>query len=243
MSYNGTLTEVLTALWASRQGVAQRSELSRSVADATGVVPETASRWLRGKQPPKGVVRSRLLVHLVDECGATVAEFSRLDPRVQALNRLIAHDVVTLDELTDLLGYKNEQDTHRLLRGETKLIRGVDAKVQEVIDAYAEDVGNTPVPEPAPVPAAPAATTTPKVDDESQSPCDQARVLTVGGAILQLLPELEAMVLNGDASCHQALRKLVGDERYVHFSNMINALTGPRPMERFLTEHNRRNGS
>lgn len=111
------------------------TDLTRPVlAEFCKVERSTAGRWLNGHPLPKGepLVRLRIFLSLV---GYQLTELGDLSEDVRNLARIIAFDVVNLDDVREGLDYDNTSEVYRLVLRASGLmpqrVRRLEALVRE----------------------------------------------------------------------------------------------------------------
>ncbi|MDB5163988.1 MAG: hypothetical protein JWS12_606 [Candidatus Saccharibacteria bacterium] len=96
------------------------------IAESCSVSTDTVLRWREGEtrggihkpSAPTGEVKFRLAVFLT-AAGYRISELTQLPKNYRSLAEILGLQVLTLKNVKVRLGYQNEQDVHRLLRGET----------------------------------------------------------------------------------------------------------------------------
>lgn len=106
-------TEVLPRL---REFIAQTGNV-KLVCELTDATPGTVGEWLTEVRPPTGV---RLLTvwHLLNVYGPLLPSMDGLEPLNRYLGQLLAFQVMTMEEVCEVLNVKNAQTVFRILRGQ-----------------------------------------------------------------------------------------------------------------------------
>lgn len=207
-----------------------------------GATPGTVQGWVKGT-PCKGERLLRLW-HFLSVAGFDSPEMQAIPKYNLYLSELFAFSVITMDEVLNIAGVRNEQTGLQILRGQPpmaptlsfeELYEMYDEQLQSAKSALAQQLGrtssSTPVsssttPSPAPAPAPPV------VPAVVQSPPTSVGVPTVVVAATTLLNALAfANYMNSPEVTpaeRQKLRELMGETAMFELSNVTSALCGER---------------
>jgi hypothetical protein len=117
------------------------------LAEFTHVMPGTVLTWVEKGELPKGEAQIRLL-HYLDAGRCLLNELKELPKPAYKLGQLIAFGLLTMDAARKALGYANQTDLFRLLRGSslqadrgqilTRLIADNQEQLNVVITTFRE---------------------------------------------------------------------------------------------------------
>ena len=218
----------------------------RGLQEFLGVSLVTLDRWKRKGRRPVGEILLRTLVFL-EKCGYHVAELERLPKPIRDSAILVAHQVLTLVEVTELVGYTGDTKnaSSNLLQvywGARGLLPERLKRFVELANSYeaelkaAEEkvVAVTPV-----APASPQAAVLPpcrpaqreplRLKSEKPLPLDMAAMRAFAQQAQGLL--VLARYFNSDSCTPQEraeLRALIGEKQLFELANTLYGLSGER---------------
>lgn len=208
------------------------------ISEFVGAVPTSIMDWINNKQPCKGARLIRLW-HFLDAAGFESPELEKIPPFNCYLGQLFAFGVITMDEVLQYAGVRNEQTGFQMMRGQPPMHPAMsledvqelhDEQLEQVLTAFGRRLRKFDEPSTVRQAATPEAPEVPAVQVPT-GPMDATSgtvytLATLFGAALPL-----ARHLNSDRCKPQdraLLRELMGEDGIFELSNILNALCGER---------------
>ncbi len=218
------------------------------VAAFTNTQPGTVGNWLSKGQPPRGERLNRLQ-HLLDALDIASPELVLVSEYCRYLGRLMAFDIISLEETRQMLGVSADQKVFMTIRGERDPWRDAvgsilpsktleqlrdefdgrlteaeaDIRRQFAEQGYSIVAGAAAKTMAPPKPSPVAIPVTPDASAKFDFILESARTL---GSILPLARHLASDACTPEDRA--LLRDLLGDEGMFELSNLINQLCGER---------------
>jgi len=210
------------------------------ISEFVGAVPTSILDWINNKQPCKGARLIRLW-HFLDAAGFETPELEKIPPFNCYLGQLFAFGVITMDEVLQYAGVRNEQTGFQIMRGQPPMHPAMsyediqelhDEQLEQVLTAFGQRLRKSDEPS-AVRQVAEAASQEPEVSAVHES---TVPIAPTSGTVYTLATLLGAALplarhLNSDrckSSDRALLRELMGEDGVFELSNILSALCSER---------------